>query len=89
MNFLPLFFDLSKGEVILVGSTAHAIAKLNVLRAAGASVRWFSAQFDVSDDLLQAANHAGQIGVTIGEPDAAVLGHFLYDFDEFVAPFRA
>ncbi len=77
MNFLPLFLDLSKGEVILVGSTAQAIAKLNVLRAAGANVRWFSAQFDVSEELLHAANHAGQVGITIGEPDAADIADAL------------
>ncbi len=71
MNFLPLFLDLSKGHVILVGSSAPAVAKLNVLRSAGAKVRWFSPQFDLPEELLLAANEAGQIGITIGEPDAA------------------
>ena len=34
MRFLPVFLDLSKGQVILVGSGAQAIAKLQLLRSA-------------------------------------------------------
>jgi hypothetical protein len=33
-------------------------------------VRWFSPQFDMPDESLRAAREAGQIGITIGEPDA-------------------
>ena len=42
MRFLPLFVDLSAGAVVLVGSGGAALAKLRLLRAAGAHVRWYS-----------------------------------------------
>ena len=42
MRFLPVFFDLARGSVVLIGSGAPAIAKLRLLRAAGANVRWFA-----------------------------------------------
>lgn len=71
MRFLPVFLDLSKGHVILVGTGAQATSKLELLRSCGATVRWFSPSDDVSDELLAVANRAGQIGITVGEPDAA------------------
>ena len=77
MRFLPLFLDLSKGQVILVGSGAQAIAKLQLLRSAGANVRWFSPDFDVGEQLVLAAKDAGQIGITIGQPDLADLADAL------------
>jgi uroporphyrin-III C-methyltransferase/precorrin-2 dehydrogenase/sirohydrochlorin ferrochelatase len=40
MRFLPLFFDLTTGPVILVGSGPQALAKLRILQAAGADIRW-------------------------------------------------
>ena len=50
MRFLPLFFDLTTGPVILVGSGAQARAKLRILQAAGASIRWYVlASDDVAD----------------------------------------
>ena len=42
MRFLPLFLDTSAGVFILVGSGEPALAKLRLLRSAGAHVRWFS-----------------------------------------------
>ena len=68
MRFLPVFLDLSSGHVVLVGSGPQAIAKLHLLRAAGANVRWFSPQTDVAEELLLASHYAGRIGVAIGEP---------------------
>lgn len=73
MRFLPVFLDLSKGHVILVGGGPQATSKLRLLRNFGANVRWFSASYDVAEELLLAAHRAGQIGVTVGEPDAADL----------------
>jgi uroporphyrin-III C-methyltransferase/precorrin-2 dehydrogenase/sirohydrochlorin ferrochelatase len=50
MRFLPLFFDLGKGPVILVGTGKEALAKLRILKAAGAQVRWYVlAREDVDD----------------------------------------
>jgi uroporphyrin-III C-methyltransferase/precorrin-2 dehydrogenase/sirohydrochlorin ferrochelatase len=40
MRFLPLFFDLSAGPVILAGTGPEALAKLRILKAAGARIRW-------------------------------------------------
>ncbi|MGD9920723.1 MAG: siroheme synthase CysG [Pseudorhodoplanes sp.] len=40
MRFLPLFFDLTHGPVMLVGMGPQALAKLRILKAAGALVRW-------------------------------------------------
>src|ERR1700736_5254529 len=40
MRHFPVFLDLAAGPVVLVGSGAAALAKLRMLRAANASVRW-------------------------------------------------
>jgi uroporphyrin-III C-methyltransferase/precorrin-2 dehydrogenase/sirohydrochlorin ferrochelatase len=41
MRFLPVFLDLKAGPVLLVGAGELARAKLRVLAAAGAQVRWY------------------------------------------------
>ena len=41
MRFLPLYFDLTAGPVLLVGAGTQAIAKLRILQSAGARVRWY------------------------------------------------
>ncbi|WP_315837359.1 siroheme synthase CysG [Bradyrhizobium prioriisuperbiae] len=40
MRFLPVFLDLQAGPIFLVGAGELAQAKLRLLRAAGARVRW-------------------------------------------------
>lgn len=42
MRFLPVFLDLQAGSVLLVGAGNLARAKLRLLAAAGARVRWFA-----------------------------------------------
>jgi uroporphyrin-III C-methyltransferase / precorrin-2 dehydrogenase / sirohydrochlorin ferrochelatase len=42
MRFLPVFLDLQSGKVLLVGAGDLARAKLRLLTAAGARVRWFA-----------------------------------------------
>ncbi|MEH2566287.1 siroheme synthase CysG [Bradyrhizobium sp. AZCC 2289] len=42
MRFLPVFLDLQSGKVLLVGAGDLARAKLRLLTAAGAGVRWFA-----------------------------------------------
>jgi uroporphyrin-III C-methyltransferase/precorrin-2 dehydrogenase/sirohydrochlorin ferrochelatase len=42
MRFLPLFLDLTSGRVLLVGAGEPAQARLRLLLAAGARVRWFA-----------------------------------------------
>ena len=51
MRFLPIFLDLQSGVVLLVGAGDLARAKLRLLAAAGARVRWFATDgnHDVSD----------------------------------------
>jgi len=68
MRFLPVFFDLSRGGVVLIGAGAPAIAKLRLLRAAGANVRWFSNGAAADDDLVHARHYSGQIEIVAGEP---------------------
>jgi uroporphyrin-III C-methyltransferase/precorrin-2 dehydrogenase/sirohydrochlorin ferrochelatase len=42
MRYLPVFLDLQTGPVVLVGASELALAKLRVLTAAGARIRWYS-----------------------------------------------
>ena len=70
MRFLPVFFDLSRASVALIGSGAPAIAKLRLLRAAGANVRWFAQGADAGNELIHARHYAGRIEVIAREPDA-------------------
>jgi uroporphyrin-III C-methyltransferase/precorrin-2 dehydrogenase/sirohydrochlorin ferrochelatase len=71
MRFLPVFFDLSRGRVVLIGSGAPALAKLRLLRAAGANVRWFSDSDQAGNDIVHARHYAGQIEIVKREPQAA------------------
>jgi uroporphyrin-III C-methyltransferase / precorrin-2 dehydrogenase / sirohydrochlorin ferrochelatase len=41
MRYFPVFLDLAAGPVVLVGSGAAAVAKLRLLSAANARVRWY------------------------------------------------
>jgi uroporphyrin-III C-methyltransferase / precorrin-2 dehydrogenase / sirohydrochlorin ferrochelatase len=42
MRYLPVFLDLQAGPVVLVGAGELALAKLRVLSAAGARIRWYA-----------------------------------------------
>jgi uroporphyrin-III C-methyltransferase / precorrin-2 dehydrogenase / sirohydrochlorin ferrochelatase len=72
MRFLPVFLDLQTGPVLLVGSGDLARAKLRLLIAAGARVRWYATDglHDVSG--LDAAD-AARIELAKGDPLAADL----------------
>src|SRR6478752_5483828 len=72
MRFLPLFFDTSAGVFILVGSGEPALAKLRLLRAAGAHVRWFSRNVDVAEELATSPGQ-GQLEISFGDPLKADL----------------
>jgi uroporphyrin-III C-methyltransferase/precorrin-2 dehydrogenase/sirohydrochlorin ferrochelatase len=50
MRFLPLFFDLKAGPVILHGEGREALAKLRILKAAGARIRWHVLSHDAVDE---------------------------------------
>jgi uroporphyrin-III C-methyltransferase/precorrin-2 dehydrogenase/sirohydrochlorin ferrochelatase len=72
MRFLPVFLDLQAGPVLLVGAGDLARAKLRLLAAAGARIRWYATDghHDVSG--LKAADTA-RIEFAIGDPLAADL----------------
>ena len=72
MRFLPLFLDLQSGVVLLVGAGDLVRAKLRLLTAAGARVRWFAT--DGNHDLagLQTSG-ATQIETAAGDPLTADL----------------
>src|SRR4051812_29273643 len=72
MRFLPIFLDLRSGPVLLAGSGELARAKLRLLLAAGASVRWHATDghYDVSG--IDAADVAG-IETGGGDPSTAGL----------------
>src|SRR5947207_5888393 len=46
MRFLPVFLDLQSGPILLVGAGELVRAKLRLLLAAGAHVRWFATDGD-------------------------------------------
>src|SRR4249919_3692391 len=72
MRFLPLFFDTSAGVFILVGSGEPALAKLRLLRATGAHVRWVSSNVDVAEELATSPGQ-GQLEISFGDPLKADL----------------
>jgi uroporphyrin-III C-methyltransferase/precorrin-2 dehydrogenase/sirohydrochlorin ferrochelatase len=72
MRFLPVFLDLQTGPVLLVGGGELARAKLRVLSAAGARIRWFATDghHDVSG---LNADEVARIEFAAGDPLAADL----------------
>jgi uroporphyrin-III C-methyltransferase / precorrin-2 dehydrogenase / sirohydrochlorin ferrochelatase len=72
MRFLPVFLDLQTGPVLLVGAGELARAKLRLLAAAGARIRWFATDghHDVSG---LAAADAARIEFAQGDPLTADL----------------
>jgi uroporphyrin-III C-methyltransferase / precorrin-2 dehydrogenase / sirohydrochlorin ferrochelatase len=72
MRFLPVFLDMQTGPILLVGGGELARAKLRLLLAASARVRWFATDglFDVSG--LDAAD-AARIERAQGDPLTADL----------------
>jgi uroporphyrin-III C-methyltransferase/precorrin-2 dehydrogenase/sirohydrochlorin ferrochelatase len=70
MRFLPVFLDLQAGPVVLVGAGELARAKLRLLAAAGARIRWFS--IDGNHD-LSGIPDAARIELAEGDPLSADL----------------
>src|SRR4051794_24562799 len=72
MRFLPVFLDLKTGPVLLVGAGELARAKLRLLAAAGARVRWYATdgRHDVSGI---AADDVARIEFANGDPLTAEL----------------
>ena len=72
MRFLPVFLDLQAGPVLLVGAGDLARAKLRLLAAAGARIRWFATDGDHDVSGLDATD-AARIELAKGDPLAADL----------------
>lgn len=71
MSFLPVFLDLSAGVVVLVGAGPQAAAKFQVLRAAGARVKWFIQDASADSAARLMPHYTGPIDVVLGEPEDA------------------
>jgi uroporphyrin-III C-methyltransferase/precorrin-2 dehydrogenase/sirohydrochlorin ferrochelatase len=76
MRFLPVFLDLQAGPVLLVGAGELARAKLRLLAAAGARIRWYATDghHDVSG--LDSAD-AARIELAQGDPLVADLSNVI------------
>jgi uroporphyrin-III C-methyltransferase/precorrin-2 dehydrogenase/sirohydrochlorin ferrochelatase len=72
MRFLPVFLDLQSGPVLLIGAGDLARAKLRLLAAAGARVRWYATDSDHDLSGLDAAD-AARIELAEGDPLTADL----------------
>ena len=72
MRFLPVFLEASAGVFVLVGSGDAAVAKLRLLRAAGAHVRWFPRSADVAEEVLTQSG-GGRLEISLGDPLSADL----------------
>src|SRR6202048_4348653 len=72
MRFLPVFLDLRTGPVVLIGAGDLARAKLRLLAAAGARVRWYATDGNHDVSALDAAD-AARVELVRGDPLAADL----------------
>src|SRR5215475_6130089 len=72
MRYLPVFLDLQSGLVALIGAGELARAKLRVLVAAGARIRWYSVSDEHDVRGLEPAQLA-RIEFAKGDPLAADL----------------
>jgi uroporphyrin-III C-methyltransferase / precorrin-2 dehydrogenase / sirohydrochlorin ferrochelatase len=71
MRFLPVFLDLKAGPIVLVGDGDLAQAKLRVLIAAGARVRWYATDKSIAPSERLAAlgpDAASQIEILSDDP---------------------
>src|SRR6266404_1051984 len=72
MRSLPVFLDLQAGPVLLVGAGQLARAKLRLLAAAGARIRWYATDGNHDASGLDSAD-AARIELAQGDPLAADL----------------
>ena len=73
MRYLPVFLDLQSGIVLLVGGGDLVRAKLRLLAAAGANIRWFTTDGNHDADGLDARD-AARVELAQGDPLQADLG---------------
>jgi len=91
MQYLPIFLDLRSGPILLVGGGDFVRAKLRLLVAAGARVRWYATDADRDIGGLSVADD--QIEHLDGDPLAAdlagVIAVFCAGAGELGAPVAA
>ena len=73
MRFLPVFLDLKTGPLILIGNGELANAKLRLLSAAGARVRWYLTANDNGEQAAAALPPGVEIAT--GDPLADSFEH--------------
>src|SRR5258707_5775522 len=71
MRFLPVFLDLQTGPVLLIGAGDPARAKLRLLAAAAARVRWYAT--DGNHDVSGLEADAARIEFAQGDPSTSDL----------------
>src|SRR5438105_14938829 len=76
MRFLPVFLDLQAGPVLLIGAGELARAKLRLLAAAGARIRWYTTDGNHDVSGLEPADGA-RIELAKGDPLAADLSNVI------------
>jgi len=76
MRFLPVFLDVTQGTVGLIGSGPAALAKLRLLQAAGAKVRWYIEEFNT--DEFTGDVQSGLLDICCADPSGA-------DFSDLIA----
>ncbi len=75
MRFLPVFLDLQAGPVLLIGAGELARAKLRLLAAAGARIRWYATDGNHHDVSGLDSTDAARIELAQGDPlDADLTG---------------
>jgi uroporphyrin-III C-methyltransferase/precorrin-2 dehydrogenase/sirohydrochlorin ferrochelatase len=72
MRYLPIFLDLQTGPVLLLGAGELVRAKLRLLTAAGARIRWYATDGDRDVSGLDAAD-AARVEFAQGDPLTADL----------------
>jgi uroporphyrin-III C-methyltransferase / precorrin-2 dehydrogenase / sirohydrochlorin ferrochelatase len=68
MRFLPLFFDLHRAPLALVGTGPAALSKLRLLRSAGAKVRWYIGDARANVAAVIADAPSGRIEICPDDP---------------------
>ena len=84
MRFLPVFLDLQSGPILLVGAGELVRAKLRLLLAAGARIRWFATDGNRDTDGLDALEMA-RIEHGQGDPVTADLTGVIAPATSFAA----
>ena len=76
MRYLPVFLDMQSGQVLLVGAGELVRAKLRLLTAAGARVRWYATDgdHDLAPRKSSGATHEGNL-----EAAADAIANFCRD----------